>query len=235
MSFAEFEDRAAHEWSRIPDEFKAGVDAFVVSRDARAHARADGVYTLGECVTESYPSDFGGPDTIRSELRLYYGSFRRLAADDAGFDWDGEIWETLTHELKHHLESLASRDDLEDLDAAMEENFKRLDGERFEPLFYRSGVIEAEGRFRLDDTVFVETTGPRDRPFTFEFQGDHFAIEIPESEADVLFLTVEGLDEYPDEVIVVSLRPRSAAVRLLAILRRKPGSVAEMNATVFRP
>lgn len=234
MSFAEFEDRAAHDWRAIPDEFKAGVDALVVSRDARAHPRAGGVYTLGECVTESYPSDFGGPDTIRSELRLYYGSFRRLAADDAEFDWDGEIWETLTHELKHHLESLASQDDLEDLDAAMEENFKRLDGQRFDPLFYRSGEVVAEGRFRLDDSVFVETTGPRDRPFNFEFNGDQFAIELPASEADVLFLTVEGLDEAPDEVIVVSLRPRSAASRLFSILRRRADSVVEMNSTAFR-
>lgn len=35
-----------------------------------------------------------------------------------GFDWEGEIWETLLHELRHHLEFLAGRDDLvaEDLE-----------------------------------------------------------------------------------------------------------------------
>ena len=83
------------------------------------------VYTLGECVTESYPSDFGGPETTRSVVVLYYGSFFRVSRQDDAFDWEVELWETLTHELQHHLESLAADDSLIDMDYAADENYRR--------------------------------------------------------------------------------------------------------------
>jgi hypothetical protein len=112
VQFDEFEQRARDEWERIPAEYRQGVDGLVVERRAQPHPSLPDVYTLGECVTESYPSDFGGPDTIRSAVVLYYGSFFRLARLDEEFDWEHELWETLTHELQHHLESLASEDAL---------------------------------------------------------------------------------------------------------------------------
>ena len=80
------------------------MDGLVIDRQARPHPRTRDIYTLGECVTEAYPSDFGGPDTVRSAVVLYYGSFLRLSRLDPAFDWSEEIWETLTHELRHHLE-----------------------------------------------------------------------------------------------------------------------------------
>ncbi|MGH7505187.1 MAG: metallopeptidase family protein [Longimicrobiales bacterium] len=107
MTFDVFERHARSEWDRIPDRYREGIDGLVVERDAKPHPDAPDVYTLGECVTEAYPSDFGGPDTIRSAVVLYYGSFLRLSRLDETFDWEEEVWETLTHELQHHLESLA--------------------------------------------------------------------------------------------------------------------------------
>ena len=156
MDFATFEQRARQEWERIPETFKAGVDGLVVERPARRHPSRPDVYTLGECVTETWPSDWGGPDTTRSWLLLHYGSFRRLAALDPDFDWDNELWETLTHELQHHLESLADDDALGDVDYAVEENFKRRDGESFDPLFFRAGEPAGPGRYRVEDELFQE-------------------------------------------------------------------------------
>ena len=63
-------------------------------------------------------------------MHLYYGSFRELARLDEDFDWEAELWETLTHEVRHHRESTAGEDALEDLDWAEDENFRRRAGKR---------------------------------------------------------------------------------------------------------
>src|SRR6185503_6054249 len=74
-----------------------------------------------------------------------------------GFDWRTEAWDTLTHELRHHLEFRAHVDALEAYDWAAEQNFARHEGKRFDPVFYRSGERLAEGVFKVDDDVFMET------------------------------------------------------------------------------
>lgn len=234
MTFAEFRALAEEDWERIPDAFKEGIDALVVVRDAKAHERSTDVWTLGECVTESWPSDFGGPDTIRSELILYYGSFRRLAAIDDAFDWADETWETITHELKHHLESLAAEDDLEDVDAAMEQHFRRHDGEPFDPLYYRGGEPLGDAWYRLEDAFFLEIPAG-DEDLVFEWADTDYRIDVrtPEAE-DVTFLVVDGVDDPPDELVVVVVRERSLGARLGALLRREKPVVAERNVSAGR-
>ena len=81
---------------------------------------------------------------------------RRWRGSTRDFDWRQEAWETLTHELRHHLEWRARAPDLEEFDWAAEQNFARQDGEPFDPLFYRSGEKVAEGVYRLDDDFFLE-------------------------------------------------------------------------------
>src|SRR5690606_36082044 len=142
--------RAWEFWEWIPERYKAGVDGLVVERDAKAHPSLPDVYTIGECVTEDYLSDYGGPDTTRSVVVLYYGSFLRLSRLTAGRDSEGELWETLTHELQHHLESLAAEDALVAMAYAADENFKRREGESFDPLFFRSGEAQGGGCYRVE-------------------------------------------------------------------------------------
>ncbi|NIP79913.1 MAG: hypothetical protein GWM90_12100, partial [Gemmatimonadetes bacterium] len=156
MDLAAFEREATRVWEEIPDEYRSGVDGLVIDRGDRAHPTLPDIYTLGECLTESYPSDWGGPDTTRSVLVLYYGSFRRLDGLDPEFDWEYEIWETVTHELRHHLESLALEDALEDVDYAMDENFKRFQGDPFDPYFFRSGEQVAPGVYEVERDIFLE-------------------------------------------------------------------------------
>ncbi|HON33716.1 MAG TPA: metallopeptidase family protein [Synergistales bacterium] len=43
---------------------------------------------------------------------LYYGSFREAMGGAPLEEWEEEILETVTHELRHHVESLAGVDDL---------------------------------------------------------------------------------------------------------------------------
>jgi hypothetical protein len=229
LRFEEFEQRARAEWERIPESYRRGVDGLVIERDAAAHPTAPDVYTLGECLTESYPSDFDGPDTIRSVVVLYYGSFRRLAALDRAFDWHDELWETLTHELQHHLEALADDEGLVDLDYAVDENFKRQDGQPFDPMFFRAGERIGEDVFRVERTVFIEvSTRAALSEHRFEWNGRTWRVDIPRSSTPILYLTVEGAqDDGVDELCIVLVRMPSLKDRIRSIWRRAPPQVTE--------
>jgi hypothetical protein len=190
VRFEDFEQRATQLWQEIPGTYRAGVDGLRVERGARAHPSLADVYTMGECLTETYPSDFGGPDTTRSLVVLYYGSFWRLSRLDPEFDWEGELWETLTHELRHHLESLAADDELEEQDYAADENFKRLEGSAFDPFFFRAGERVEGGWYRVEDEYFREYEG-KSSPLEFEWERARYRVQVPDAEADVLFLNVD--------------------------------------------
>ena len=193
MKFSEFEELAWRYWDEIPETYKEGVDGLVIERDALPHPTLPEIYTLGECVTEAYPSGFGGPDTIRSYVLLYYGSFWRLSRQSPDFDWEDELWETLTHELQHHLESLAEEDALIAMDYANDENFKRLDGEPFDPFFYRSGEEVAEGVWRVERDVFFEQRYPASREPGAEVEivwhGEPYRLVRPAELGDICFIT----------------------------------------------
>lgn len=227
MKYHEFETLVAQEWRRIPDRFKGGIDALVVERDAKAHPRKKDVYTLGECVTETYLSDYGSADTTRSVVVLYYGSFDRLARLDPQFDWEAETWETLTHELQHHLESLAAEDDLEDVDAAVEQNYLRIDGEVFDPLFYMSGVPEGGGWYRVEDCWFFETEAANRGRVGFEWEGRRYSVPVPDDPHAFLFITVNGVDDPPEELCVV-VRTRKGGLR--SLLERGSTSIGQVEA-----
>lgn len=209
MRFDEFEGHAREQWDRIPDRYMEGIDGLVIERAARAHPTLPDVYTLGECITEAWPSDFEGPESVRSLVVLYYGSFQRLARMDDSFDWDAEIWETLTHELQHHLESLARDEGLLDLDYAMDESFKRREGEPFDPRYYRAGEQRGEGWYAVEDELYHEIELDR-LPDRLEFVLDDmaFGVAVPDPHADILFLDVtDGLpDDVPPLTLVVSRR-----------------------------
>jgi hypothetical protein len=229
LSFEAFEERAWEDWARIPDEYKDGVDGLMVEREARMHPEMEDVYTLGECVTESYPSDFSGPETVRSLVVLYYGSFHRLSRVDEEFDWESELWETLTHELQHHLESLASDDSLIDVDYGMDENFKRVRGDAFDVGFYRYGEPAPGGWFRLEEAYFTEAE-PDAAGMAFEWQGRSYRVREPDADADLIYLrVVDGVLDAPDELYLVWRRPMGWRRTLRTLLRREVPSTEEVE------
>ena len=150
---------------------------------------------MGECVTEGYPSGWNGPETIRSLVRLHWGSFSALAALEPAFDWREQIWETLTHELRHHLESLADRDDLCGVDYAMEQEFRRHDGLEFDPAYYRHGDRIGPGVFAVEETVYIEQTWTaadflRASHLRFYWAGCGFCVDRPKELGDIHFLRI---------------------------------------------
>ena len=227
MKFAAFRAAAQRAYREIPEHFKTGIDGLVVSREEVRHPELPDIYTLGECLTESWPSDWQGPDTTRSSVVLYWGSFRRLAALDDGFDWEGEIWETLTHELRHHLESLAAEDRLEDVDYAADQGFKRAEGLDFDPWYYQHGDREGPGAYRVEEQLFLEQEWGEDRyeaasQIPFEWTGSRWTVPRPERLGDAHFVLVTGVVQPPETLELVLVRRRSwwqDARRLLGTTR----------------
>jgi hypothetical protein len=220
MDFATFEARAHAMWAEIPETYREGIDGIVVKREAEAHSEHRDYYTMGMCFTEPYPSGYMGPDTTRSFLALYWGSFRKVAARSDDFDWEEELWETITHELRHHLEFLAEDDALEGLDYAMEETYKRAEGETFDPWYWQYGLPLADGVYRVEYDVYLEQRWTDDAfasvdRIEFDWDGARWAVPRPEELGDLHWIWVHGVDSGGGwfQIVLVRDRPLFSRVR----------------------
>jgi Zincin-like metallopeptidase len=200
----------------VPPDFLDGIAEVVVSPRAVPHPTRPAVYTLGECVP--LPTGQGGEvEAVQSRLVLYYGSFAALARDEPEFDWRGEAWETLTHELRHHLEWRARRPDLEDFDWAVEQNFARQDGEPFDPTFHLEGEPLGAQTYRVEDDVFLDRVVGRVPPAVeLSWRGREYRVSPPPHATLPAFLTIEGVARPPTGDLVLVLRRAG----LGALLRR---------------
>lgn len=178
-------------WSEIPEDYKEGVDALVVRREAESDPEHAELYTMGMCFTEPYPSDYGGPETTRSILALYHGSFLKVAGSDPDFPWEEELWETITHELRHHLEFMADEDALEGVDYAVEECHKREQGEDFDPWYFQSGLPVGPGAYRVEGDLYLEQEWPEEQfqradRLEFDWGGERWWVPKPGELGDLL-------------------------------------------------
>lgn len=191
--------------AEIPPEYLEGIAAIEVSPKTVPHPLRAHVYTLGECVPIH-----GDGHEIASRVLLYHGSFQALAAERDDFDWRTETWDTLVHELRHHLEWKAQSGALEAYDWAAEQNFARQEGRSFDPLFYEAGERIAEGVYRVDDDVFFERVVGRWPAWAeMEWHGRAYAVSVPEVPPP-LYLLLDGLEPEPagDVALVLRRRPR---------------------------
>lgn len=217
MRLADFEAMVVRMAGEVPREFLAGVAEIVVSPRTVPHPDRPGIYTLGECIPLPAP-DGAAAEGIQSRVVLYHGSFAALARVTPGFDWREEAFETLTHELRHHLEWRARAPGLEQLDWAVEQNYARQDGETFEPLFFLSGEPVGDDTWRVEDDVFLDRI-VRDVPETMliHWAERDYLVTLPAEASPPAFLVLEGLTDAPEGEVVL-------------VLRRKPGVLA-----LFRP
>lgn len=205
MKLEEFRRRAAEMWEEIPDILVEGVDSLYVEEGVEPHPGLAGIYTLGEC-RDSLSSGYSAAE-IRSDLVLYYGSFRALAQEDPAFDWEGELWETILHELLHHREATAGASGLEDFDWAVEHNQRRYAGEPFDPTFYRAVPPGPDGTYRIESETFVETRASKgDREVRFEWREREFTVRVP-PETRPAFVQVRNLARGRLWVVVREARP----------------------------
>lgn len=122
MTFEEFQRLIEEMVADIPAQYLEGLQGVHVLPDEKVEDGYEDVVRMGEYLDPG-PADFlGAGEGLGRHIAIYYGSFAAIAADEPGFDWEDEAWETLTHELRHHVESLAGEDFLvqEDVEQARE-------------------------------------------------------------------------------------------------------------------
>jgi hypothetical protein len=231
LTFADFRTMVDHLARDVPREFRDGIVAIDVSPKAVPDPVRGGVYTLGECIPLEWS---GNGANLQSRIVLYHGSFAALARPHAGeSEWRHEAWDTLAHELRHHLEWRADIDALEAYDWATEQNFARGDGHPFDPAFYRSGERLAAGVYKVDGDVFIEKDhrelgGGTTAGLEVTWHGQRYRVPWPPGARPPLFLTLKGLLALPTgDVVVVVLRQPS----LMDFRRRRP-AVAQHVAAV---
>jgi hypothetical protein len=208
MRLSDFEAMVRNLCREVPEHFFDGVAEVVVSARAIPHPERDDVFTLGECVPLPVQMG-GGVEGLQSRILLYHGSFAALSRLAEGFDWRQEAWDTLTHELRHHLEWRARAPDLDDFDWAVEHNFARHDGEFFDPTFFLSGEPQADGTYRVEDDVFIDhLVGAVPSEVTFEWRGHRYRASVPQDAELPSFLTLEGVADAPEGDLVLVLRRR---------------------------
>ena len=94
---------------RIPEKLLEGLNGgiHVVEEAQWREGDPPGVAVLGEYVTDPH---------LGASIVLYYGSFIELFGDDEA-QIEAELWETIRHEVRHHVEAWAGVDDLDREDA----------------------------------------------------------------------------------------------------------------------
>jgi hypothetical protein len=216
MRLDDFQQMVRRLTTEVPADFLDGIAEVVVSPRTVPHPFRPGIYTLGECVP--LPTGQGGEvDAVQSRLVLYYGSFAALARDEPEFDWRGDEWETLTNELRHHIEWRARRPDLEDFDWAVEQNFARQDGEPFDPAFHLEGEPLGDRTYRVEDDVFLDRVVANVPPVVeLSWRGREYRITPPPAATLPAFHTIEVVARPPAGDLVVVLRRAG----LGALLRR---------------
>ena len=226
MRLSDFETLVRRQSGEIPAEFLDGIAEVVVSPRTVVHPEREGIWTLGECIP--VPGDDGDPRHLQSQVVLYHGSFQALARETEHFDWAEEAWETLTHEIRHHVEWRARVPDLEAFDQAAEANFSRQDGGGFDPAFYKDGVRRPDGTYQVDDDVFVErVVSEPPTSVRLHWHGEDYEVGIPGDASLPAFLSVDGVRSPPAGELVLVLQKRGA---WLGLFRRPRVFQAEVEA-----
>jgi hypothetical protein len=216
MQLADFQRMVSAMLGEIPAEYLEGIAGVEVSHRTVRDSQRQDVYTMGECI----PLDVGG-DPTPSRVVLYHGSFQALARERDDFDWRGEAWETLAHELRHHLEWRARAEDLEAYDWAAEQGYARSAEENFDPLFFLSGERIAQDAYQVDDDVFLDRVVREIPEVTdLEWEQRRYRIRVPPGRLP-LYLLLRGI-------------PGERTGDLILVLRRR-GSVLDLFRTAQRP
>lgn len=106
-------------YGEIPPALLQGLNGgILISEEARQDdADLPDVYVMGEYIDD--------PFGLGNYIVLYYGSFLEVLGDAPPEVWEEELWETMLHEIRHHVELRAGVDDLDLEDLRQLEEFRR--------------------------------------------------------------------------------------------------------------
>lgn len=100
---------------QIPDMYKKGISGiFVIPEEVRDEEIPE-LYILGH---------YHGGGFLEPSIDIYYGSFRQVFQGLPLAQLEEELWETITHEIRHHLEENAGLHNLEVYDEQQKEYFR---------------------------------------------------------------------------------------------------------------
>jgi hypothetical protein len=122
MTFAEFEATVQTQLEVIPPEYLEGLQGVHCFPEIKRDPNEPQLVRLGEYLDPGPDQFLDHRIHIGRHVALFYGSFLEVAYP--GFDWEAEIWETLTHELQHHVESKAGDRTLIEWDIEQMRRFK---------------------------------------------------------------------------------------------------------------
>lgn len=117
MKIGRFTKLAEKMVAAIPEAFLRELNGgIVVAEEAKPDPEIKGVYILGEYIEDPYG--------LGRFIVIYHGSFAALYAGEPEKVWKEELWATLLHEIRHHLEALAGVTDLDREDERILAEFK---------------------------------------------------------------------------------------------------------------
>lgn len=125
MTFEAFRELVEEMLDEVPPGFTEGLQGVHVLPQLKQDPHEPELVRMGEYLDPGPDSFFGGLPGLGRHVALYYGSFAEVAGLDERFDWEDEAWETLTHELLHHVESRAGEAGRIEQDRLDLERFRR--------------------------------------------------------------------------------------------------------------
>jgi hypothetical protein len=116
-SFDKFCDLADAIVRQIPEMYLKGISGIYVTPGEVRDEEIPHLYILGHYHHGGY---------LEPSIEIYYGSFRRSFQGLAPSQIEAELWETIAHEMRHHLEENAGLHNLEDYDRQVKEYYRRI-------------------------------------------------------------------------------------------------------------
>ena len=114
-SFNRFCELADELIRQIPEMYQQGISGIYVSPEEVRDEEIPGVYVLGHYHHGGY---------LEPWIDIYYGSFRQVFRKLPLGRLEEELWETITHEIRHHLEENAGLHMLANYDRQLKEFFR---------------------------------------------------------------------------------------------------------------
>jgi len=114
-----FQEMASRLYDEIPPELLEGLNGGILISEEAYQEDPDlpDVYIMGEYIDDPYG--------LGNYIVLYYGSFCQVLKGEPPEVWEDELWETMLHELRHHVELRAGVDDLDMEDLRQLAEFRR--------------------------------------------------------------------------------------------------------------
>jgi hypothetical protein len=125
MNYEQFENRLQEMLEIIPEQYMKNLQGVHCFEERKGDPHERGLVRMGEYLDPGFESFMDSRIHIGRHINIYYGSFQAVAQYNPHFDWDDQLWETLTHELQHHLESQANDQTLIEWDRQQLEKFRK--------------------------------------------------------------------------------------------------------------